>query len=902
MLKKTAFNIRYAYSSLIRGGLWSLFAVFCIAAGVAAVVALRSLGLAIGDTLTSTVRESNNGDITLSRGGNSPFAAITGIEGVGRDNAGSRSLTVFTAEQVESVRQYVAEVGGTMTGYAEASGVSVAAQGAVTAGRPQFLSVFLVDPATYGLLGPIETISPPNTTITDLLLPDERVIVISENFAETFGIEVGEDVRVSGTDEPFTVVGIVPADEEASLFDLVASFFGFAYLHQAHAETINSNPEPNRISVVLPPGTDIVRTARELDQITPRRTSVRNIVTLEEQLGEISDVMGRLIVITGLGALVIGGVGIINTMLVMVRRRTMEIATLKTFGLRGGQIARLFIWEALMLGAAGSIAGVLIGTLLGGVVNNFGEAFLQQALVWRFYPEAAVYGVTLGMSVTVVFGVLPVLTATRVRPAAVMRPNETHVPVVGILQSIGVLLIVVISVGIMVGSILGGLITQRYWGDMLVGLIGTAIAIAIIGVLVVAFWIVVWGMGRAPAFGIVDLRLAIRNLTSRRWRTATTLLALTAGMYALSSIAFVSTSVQDVIRFQLSGTLGGNVLVFPLTTVFASPELAEPFINARLDQLEGISYRTRNDFFDVETIAIDGEVIDFRSLTYTTPVGTTETGSDPDLAVLARRSDNPELHSGVLIAGRDLTPEDAGKPVAVIRADAYGEGALNLQPGQILTMETETRDPQRFELEIVGVIEGGAGSLGVEAYTPLNVIPGRSAASMITVQVEREHLDNALVALSGLPTVFVLDISFVDSLIQRLVDQFSAIPTIVGLLALLAAAAIMANTVLLATLERRKQIGVLKAIGLKSRRVLGVLLLENTLIALLGALIGIGLSSMNSIFISWIGLGIVVPIPANAMPIALLLIGSAVAIAWLSTLASAGVVTRERVATVLRYD
>jgi predicted lysophospholipase L1 biosynthesis ABC-type transport system permease subunit len=68
MLKTTGFAIRYAFNNLRRGGLWTVFALFSIAAGVTAVVALRSLGLAIGDTLTSTVRESNNGDITLSRG------------------------------------------------------------------------------------------------------------------------------------------------------------------------------------------------------------------------------------------------------------------------------------------------------------------------------------------------------------------------------------------------------------------------------------------------------------------------------------------------------------------------------------------------------------------------------------------------------------------------------------------------------------------------------------------------------------------------------------------------------------------------------------------------------------------------------------------------------------------
>jgi predicted lysophospholipase L1 biosynthesis ABC-type transport system permease subunit len=158
--------------------------------------------------------------------------------------------------------------------------------------------------------------------------------------------------------------------------------------------------------------------------MTPPATSIRNATSLERALGTVTDVIGRLIVISGLGALVIGGVGIINTMLVMVRRRTLEIATLKTFGLKGGQIATLFVWEACLLGIGGSALGVMLGYGLGGVVNRFGEALVQQSLVWRFYPESGIYGMVLGLSITLVFGVLPVLTGHRSTPCHRVAPQR----------------------------------------------------------------------------------------------------------------------------------------------------------------------------------------------------------------------------------------------------------------------------------------------------------------------------------------------------------------------------------------------------------------------------------------------------------------------------------------------
>ncbi|CAG1772008.1 partial ABC transporter permease YtrF, partial [uncultured bacterium] len=135
-----------------------------------------------------------------------------------------------------------------------------------------------------------------------------------------------------------------------------------------------------------------------------------------------------------------------------------------------------------------------------------------------------------------------------------------------------------------------------------------------------------------------------------------------------------------------------------------------------------------------------------------------------------------------------------------------------------------------------------------------------------------------------------------------LINQFSAIPTLVGLLSLLAAAVAMANTVSLATLERRRQIGVLKAVGLKGRRILWIMLLENTLIGLLGGLLGIGLSALGVAVMTALGQGMAIPIPRDAAPVAVALVIASVVIAWVSTFLSARPAVSERVTSVLRYE
>ena len=150
------------------------------------------------------------------------------------------------------------------------------------------------------------------------------------------------------------------------------------------------------------------------------------------------------------------------------------------------------------------------------------------------------------------------------------------------------------------------------------------------------------------------------------------------------------------------------------------------------------------------------------------------------------------------------------------------------------------RRRKELSFQVVGIAPGsGRVSFG-KLFVPPGSTRGSPEIQFNVLQVDPAHLNPTLLKLSENPLVFALDITFIDGLLKRLIDQFAAIPTVVGLLSLLAAAVAMANTVSLQTLERRRQIGVLKAVGLKGRRVLLIMLLENTMVGLLGGLIGHG--------------------------------------------------------------
>ena len=214
-------------------------------------------------------------------------------------------------------------------------------------------------------------------------------------------------------------------------------------------------------------------------------------------------------------------------------------------------------------------------------------------------------------------------------------------------------------------------------------------------------------------------------------------------------------------------------------------------------------------------------------------------------------------------------PEDVGQPVVVLSQQSLVESSRarlyarrsgcrrRLHRGQMRI------NSQAYNFEVVGIVSGAnqvVPNFG-GAFLPSGILNLDSSAyvRINMLDVAPENVEQVLTNLSTVPLVLAVDVSFIDSLMTRLIEQMSAIPTLVGVLSLGAAAVIMGNTVSLATLERRQQIGVLKAMGLKRQRVLRVMLLENIVIGLLGGLLGIALSALGVGLMTALGTGVPVP-------------------------------------------
>src|SRR3954469_25733648 len=115
-MRRILFYVRHAIKNLRHSGHWTTFAVFCVAAGVATVVALRSLGLAINDSLISNLRQLNHGDINVtSLVGYGPFAFTF--------QRGDYETQVISPANVEWTRNWAADHNAKISPYSLISNI-----------------------------------------------------------------------------------------------------------------------------------------------------------------------------------------------------------------------------------------------------------------------------------------------------------------------------------------------------------------------------------------------------------------------------------------------------------------------------------------------------------------------------------------------------------------------------------------------------------------------------------------------------------------------------------------------------------------------------------------------------------------------------------------------------------
>jgi len=249
----------------------------------------------------------------------------------------------------------------------------------------------------------------------------EKGVLIGHKIAATaFDDEIRLKERVLLNGEPYTVVGILSergqqqADravilEREALVELTDNQLGMANL----IAQLDSGADPERTAEAVKKNLKRKRGAEDFTVMNPKKA--------QEAVGGVLGVLQLFLTAIASIALVVGGIGIMNTMYTSVMERTREIGTIKAIGACGHEILYIFLLEAGMLGILGGVVGTAIGLGFAKLIEIIAQYAGYRMLKVLVTPEVLVIGIGFAFVIGVVSGVLPARQASQLDPVEALR-------------------------------------------------------------------------------------------------------------------------------------------------------------------------------------------------------------------------------------------------------------------------------------------------------------------------------------------------------------------------------------------------------------------------------------------------------------------------------------------------
>jgi putative ABC transport system permease protein len=249
-----------------------------------------------------------------------------------------------------------------------------------------------------------------------------RVVVLGASLAQDLygaGSPLGTRLQINGT--AFRVLGVLAAkgsglgSPDDSVFVPLSAhesvLFGRDYLSTISLQLENEE----QAAAVVAQTEQLLRLRHRLRSEQASDFEVRSQAEMLETMGQITGTFTTLLGSIAAVSLIVGGIGIMNIMLVSVRERTREIGVRMAVGARRGDILRQFLFEAVAVSLAGGAVGVGLGYGTAQLLARFGE--------WQTIVPAYAIALALGVSVVIgiAFGVGPARRASRLDPVEALR-------------------------------------------------------------------------------------------------------------------------------------------------------------------------------------------------------------------------------------------------------------------------------------------------------------------------------------------------------------------------------------------------------------------------------------------------------------------------------------------------
>ncbi|WP_217242410.1 ABC transporter permease [Streptomyces sp. AC555_RSS877] len=645
-------------------------------------------------------------------------------------------------------------------------------------------------------------------------------LMVDADTADKHDLKLGDELRTISVAGDFTakIVGVATFKVTNPGASIV--FFDTA---TAQRELLGTTGRFTQFNVVAAAGVSDTQlkqnVAQALDGTFKLQTAKENADENRKDVGQFMNVIKYAMLGFAGIAFLVGIFLIINTFSMLVAQRTREIGLMRAVGSSRGQVNRSVLVEATLLGVVGSILGVGAGVGIAiGLMKLMSAAGMNLSTDdLTIKATTPVAGVLLGVVVTVLAAYLPARRAGKVSPMAALRDAGT--PADGRAGLVRGLIGLVLTGAGGFALYAAGTADKASDGSLMLGagVVLSLIGFVIIGPLLAGGVVRVISAVLLRPFGPVG-RMAERNALRNPRRTGATGAALMIGLALVACLSVVGSSMVASATSELDKSVGADFIV-------QGNQRIVPQAQKAMEQSPGLAHVTSYKELNATLTSPDGKTDD-----------SGVTAADPSYAEDLRRATT----AGTLTAAYGKDAMSVGSDYAKAHGVKVGD-----------TIDVAFKGGETAKLKVAAItsddsaLDQGARYISIETmrkYVPADQIPPNTIMFAKAKEGQTEQAYAALKkALDKYPTYQVRDQTDYK---QELKDQVGQLLNMVyGLLALAIIVAVLGvvNTLALSVVERTREIGLMRAIGLSRRQLRRMIRMESVVIALFGALLGLGL-------------------------------------------------------------
>lgn len=549
-----------------------------------------------------------------------------------------------------------------------------------------------------------------------------------------------------------------------------------------------------------------------------------------ERLGRRYENFARFLNLVAFIALLLGCVGIASAIHIYIKDKLKSVAVLKCLGATRRQTFLIYLIQIFIMGFLGGVAGTLAGVLLQGLFPMVLGDFLPFEITTTYSLQAILMGLLLGIFMSVLFALYPLMGTLYVSPLQALRVQEKEVARSqrsGVLVSLGVFLFIFLFS-------LWLLEDLKY-------------SLAFVGGLIITFSILA-GVGRLfmkliqrffpTSWGFVA-RQSLRNLFRPQNQTLTLVLAIGVGAFLISTLYFT----KDMLLAQaaIEGEKDSPNMILLDVQTGQEEEVAStirelgfivinniPIVTMRVQSIKGVPV---NQLRQDTTSGINNWVLnhEFR-VTYRDSL----------------------IASEDLKAGRWIAASERGKVVPVSVSDGFAENAM-VGVGDRLEFNVQGV-VMPAKVQNIRTVDWARMQLNFSLVFPTGILEDAPQFRVLTTKVPNEQASAGLQRqlVRHFPNISIIDLRQVLTVIESILDKIALLINFMAFFSILTGIIVLLGAVRTSKYQRIRESVLLRTIGATGSQILKITALEYFYLGVLGSLSGILLSLVSSQLLAWL--------------------------------------------------